>query len=334
MTARIDTDWQYRGLRAVVLENDLVRADIFPEAGAKIYNVIYKPLDYNFMWHHPRVPLEKVALGLPYDDYFSGGWDELFPNDAPGPFGGLNLPDHGELWCRPWDFEIVARDPKEVTLYLSRRGAVTTTFIEKWITLREGESVLRFRHRITNDSKEPFEFLWKLHPAVVSSEHHRVDVPGRRGQYVSGEWSRLDRANLDFDWPNATSSDGQTADLRFPLAASSGKRDFVYVTELEQGWCAVTDTRREVGFGLTFPLSVFPSVWLFMPHGGWRDIQTVILEPCTAWPKDLEIASRQGTIGRLDAGASLECEVSAIVYAGVKGVGGFTEDGRVIPASD
>jgi hypothetical protein len=330
----VDLDWQYRGLTALVLENELIRADIFPEAGAKIYNLVYKPLDYNLMWHHPRVPLERVPLGLPYDDYFSGGWDELFPNDAPGPFGGLDLPDHGELWSRPWDVEVVRRDPEEVTVRLSRHNAVTTTFIEKWISLRAGESVLRFRHRVVNLGKDRLDFLWKLHPAIVSSEHHRVDVPGRKGEYVSAEWSRLDDADLVFDWPHATGADGTTADLRFPLPISSGKRDFVYVTELEAGWCAVTDTRNEVGLGLTFPTRVFPSVWLFMPHGGWRDIQTIILEPCTAYPKDLAIAKRQGTISNLGAGESLECEVSAIVYSGVKGVRGFTADSRPIAADD
>jgi hypothetical protein len=329
MTARIDTEWSYRGVRAVVIENDLVRADVFPEAGAKIYNVVYKPLDYNFLWHHPRVPLEKVALGLPYDDYFSGGWDELFPNDAPGPFGGLNLPDHGELWCRPWDFRVTDDVQGEVTLYLSRMNAVTTTFVEKWITLRDGESIFRFRHRITNHGKDKLEFLWKLHPACVSSEHHRVDVPGKRGEYVAAEWSRLDDANLTFDWPNPTNKRGETADLRFPLPITSGKRDFVYVTELEQGWCAITDTKKEVGFALTFPVEVFPTVWLFMPHGGWRDIQTVILEPCTAYPKDLNVASQQGTIGKLGPGETLECEVNAIVYAGLKGVRAITRDGVV-----
>lgn len=334
MTARIDTQWQYRGLRAIVIENDLIRADIFPEAGAKIYNFTYKPRDYNFLWHHPRIPLERVPLGLPYDDYFSGGWDELFPNDAAAQFGGLQLPDHGEIWNRPWEFEVQRTEGDEVTVYLRRFGAVTSTLLEKWITLHAGESVLRFRHRITNVGKDRLQFLWKLHPAMRVSEHHRVDVPGKRGEYVGAGWSRLDHARMEFDWPHAVDDHGVRADLRFPLPISSGKRDFVYVTELQAGWCAVTDTKEKLGFALTFPVKVFPSVWLFMPHGGWRDIQTVILEPCTAYPKDLDVAARQGTIATLEAGKTLDCSIQARVYTGVTGVSGFREDGSVIAASD
>jgi len=333
MGARILTDWRYRGVQAVVMENEHLRIDVFPEAGAKIYNFIHKASDHNFMWHHPRIDLAPVSLGLPYDDHFSGGWDELFPNDAPGEFQGNFLPDHGELWCRPWDFEVVKNDPDEVVLYLRHRGAVTSTIMEKWLTLRSGECKLRFRHRITNFGKSPLDFLWKLHPAMAVTERHRVDVPGKRGEFVGPGWSRLENADPVFAWPEARNPKGERADLRFVLPAVSGKRDFVYVSELTDGWCALTDTDRALGFALMFPKEIFPYVWLFMPAGGWRDIHTVILEPCTAYPKDLDLALRKGSISYLDPGGVLECEVTALVYTGVDSVGEIDPDGRVTPAN-
>jgi hypothetical protein len=334
MTARIRTDSAYRGLQAITLENELLRVDLFPAAGAKIYNFVYKPADHNFMWHHPRIDLEAVPPGLSYDDHFSGGWDELFPNDAAGDFRGLQLPDHGELWCRPWDWSVVKNTDEEVVLHLRHRGAVTSTVFEKWLTLRAGEPKLRFRHRLTNTGKGPLDFLWKLHPALAVTEHCRVDVPGRRGEYVAPGWSRLDDAEAVFDWPIARNAKGGTADLRHVLPATSGKRDFVYVTELREGWCALTDTSHKIGFGLAFPREVFPSVWLFMPAGGWRDLQMVILEPCTAWPKDLDIAAARGTIAHLDPGGVLECEVTCVVYTGMTGVGRIAPDGVVTAAGD
>lgn len=151
---------------------------------------------------------------------------------------------------------------------------------------------------------------------------------------MSPGWSRLDNPEPVFDWPIARNAEGETADLRHILPATSGKRDFVYVTDLDDGWCAVTDTARRIGFGLVFPREVFTSVWLFMPAGGWRGLQTLVLEPCTAWPKDLEVAKVRGTISHLDPGGILECEVTCVAYSGMTGVGRIAPDGTVEPAPD
>ena|SRR2546427_9168368 len=104
--ARLDTNWRFRGFQVLTLENVLLRVDVIPELGGKIYNFIYKPFDRNFLWHNPRIELRKVPLGANYNDNYAGGWDELFPNDAAVEFQGESLPDHGELWCQTWDYEV------------------------------------------------------------------------------------------------------------------------------------------------------------------------------------------------------------------------------------
>ena len=40
---QLDTNWDYCGLKVVRPENDFIRLDLLPEAGAKIYNFIHKP---------------------------------------------------------------------------------------------------------------------------------------------------------------------------------------------------------------------------------------------------------------------------------------------------
>ncbi len=81
----VDTDWQYRGLQVVRIENEHIRVDVFPEVGAKIYNFVHKDSNRNLLWHNPRVPPARVAYGAIFDDHWSGGWDELVPNDMPFP---------------------------------------------------------------------------------------------------------------------------------------------------------------------------------------------------------------------------------------------------------
>ena len=86
------------------LENELVAVAVLPELGAKIWSLIYKPMGTNWIWHNPTVPLKALTAGASYDDNWAGGWEELFPNDAPGEFLGRNLPDHGEWWNSAWLF--------------------------------------------------------------------------------------------------------------------------------------------------------------------------------------------------------------------------------------
>jgi hypothetical protein len=57
----------------VPLENEFLTAHLFPEVGARIYNLTYQPKDCLLWWHHPRVELRSVPLEASYDDNFSGG---------------------------------------------------------------------------------------------------------------------------------------------------------------------------------------------------------------------------------------------------------------------
>lgn len=326
MPVRADDRWSYRGFRAVVLENEHIRADFFPELGAKLYNLIDKRSGENLLWHHPRVELRAAPLGASYDDNFCGGWDELFPNDAAGVVGDAFYPDHGELWTQPWEHE-TASDVQGVTLHMRRPAATTTTIVEKWVTLRADEACLRFRHRITNVGTRSLDFLWKLHPALVIEPGDRIDVPGRTGEVVDATFGLI-REPRPFSWPIANTSTGP---VDFSVVRSmNGTRDFLYVRDLDAGWCALRRMRHDVGVALTFPKEIFSSVWLFMTFGGWRGLETVVLEPCTAVPKDLNEAIRLRQCSHLEPGERLECEVLATIFHDVTTFRGTGPDGSIL----
>src|SRR5438309_10863054 len=99
----VNTDWSYRDLRAVVLENQLLRMVVLPEAGAKIWQITYKPLDSNLLWNNPRIAPARLPVNSRYDDVWSGGWDELFPNDYVAIIEGERYSDHGGVWTGGWD---------------------------------------------------------------------------------------------------------------------------------------------------------------------------------------------------------------------------------------
>ena len=327
MAVRFDADWTYRGFRALMLENERLRVVVLPELGGKIWSIVHKPRDRELLWHNPRLPPRAAPFGASYDDWFCGGWDELFPNDALVAIGGETYPDHGEVWSMAAEWEVVARSADEVAVRLTNRGVVTPTTFAKTVVLRAGESCLRVRYAIGNDGAAPLDFLWKLHPAVALGTGPRLDLPPCR-VLVDPEFAE-EFGEREFAWPLAPAAGGGEIDLRVVPSAASGAVRFFYTTDLDAGWCALTQTDERIGFGLAFDPAVLGSVWIFGAHGGWRGFHTAILEPCTGYPYKLDDAIRQGTCGRLDGGEGLETEVVAVVYDGFNRVTHVGRDGSV-----
>ena len=106
---RVSADWTYRGLRVIVLENRFLRVLVLPEAGAKIWQITYKPFDADLLWNNARNRPARHPLNSRYDDVWSGGWDELFPNDEVATIEGEAYPDHGELWTGAVGFRAILR---------------------------------------------------------------------------------------------------------------------------------------------------------------------------------------------------------------------------------
>ncbi len=323
---RIDDRWSLGGLTVISLENRFLRVVICPALGARVLHFEHRSGGTDLLWHNPRIEHRAVPIGSCYDDNFAGGWDELFPNDLAGTVGGETYPDHGELWCQPWHHKIESVSSESVTVRLWRTGAVTTTTVEKWVTLVATESQLRFRHRISNHGPRALDFLWKLHPALAIEAGDRIDVPATMAEAVDPSFGRV--ANITpFHWPVGADERGAAIDLSV-VPALDGTRDFVYTHQLTDGWCALRRTRLDIGFGLAFPTSVFNSVWLFMTFGGWRGLSTVVLEPCTTVPKDLAAAIRAGTSRHLEPGQHLACDVRAILFEGAESLTGFGDSGQ------
>ena len=324
----VDTSCRYRGMETIILENNCLKAVILPELGAKMLHLVHKPSDTEMLWLNPSLTPHALPCGSSYDDNFFGGWDELFPNDEPVKIDGKKYPDHGELWCRPWEYIIEERTDTHATVYLWCFGSVSATRIDKWITVTADRPVLKFRHKVTNLGDKPLDFLWKLHPALAISPDHRIDLPQCTMLRGDEEFSDL-VGEEKFSWSTCKGKHGGTVDLRKVPPPESCSKEFLYGTDLADGWCAMTDTARKVGFGLVFPKDIFTSVWLFSSYGGWRGNYVAILEPCTAYPFDLQEAISNGTCAHLDGHSELECEIEAVLYEGLTSVSGIELGGKV-----
>jgi hypothetical protein len=160
----LSTSWAYRGLSLVTLENRFLRLQVMPQAGGKIWQITYKPTGVDVLWNNPRIPPRVHTIHAPYDDVWSGGWDELFPVDEEARILGERYPDHGELWTGQWEAEPFSTQD-EVGVVLRFQTPISCIAVEKTLSLRRDHAKVFCTHRFTNSGGTPFPFLWKLHPA-------------------------------------------------------------------------------------------------------------------------------------------------------------------------
>ena len=325
---QVSTEWAYRGLRAVILENRLLQVVILPEAGAKIWQIRYKPHDADLLWNNPRIAPVRLSIGARYDDVWSGGWDELFPNDEIATIDGELYPDHGELWTGEWRFEPFKSD-HEAGVRLEFTTPISAVRVEKQISIRSGESRIHFSHRLTNTGNADFPFLWKLHPAMAVTSQHRVDFPPMQVLLEPAFPGTLAGAQFPAEWPILQTSAGEL-DLRRIPPPEERQLYFFYGAELQAGWCALTNMATRLACAVQFDECIFSSAWLFASYGGWRNYNVAVLEPCTGYPLNFEAMKAAGRHRILPVGTSLRTEVSFIVQEGLDSVGGIAEDGTLM----
>jgi len=320
------------GLRTIVLENNLVRLVLLPEAGARIWQVTHKPLNADLLWNKPGALPARHQFHACYDDVWCGGWDDLFPNDEAGLLMGRELPDHGELWTGEWE-DRPFNEGDSVGTHLRFTTPITSFLAEKTLRLRENSSVIEVRYRLTNQSSESLPFLWKLHPAFAVSPSHRIDFPPMMVQRELEFPGTLEGAPPIFPWPYALLPDG-AMDLRLVPDVASRAVHFFYGTDYDQGWCGVTNCANHLAAGLRFDRKVFSSCWLFATHGGWRELNVAVLEPATGYPFRIQSMIDSGQARVLASGESLETTVLFAIQEGLSSIGGIEEDGHILPGNN
>jgi len=284
------------------LESDLLKVDIAPDAGGRIVSLVSKSSGYDFLWRNQNISLQVLPAGSEYDPNFYGGIDELLPNDIPETINGVDCPDHGELWTTPLNW----RQDKERLILEGHLKKCGLTY-KREMSLRGDAPYLDFNYRISNPTRQPREFLWKLHAALLVQPGDIVECPARKAQVVDLAWSRY-KTLTPFDWPRL---EGSAVNV---IPPSDGTMDFFYLFDLVDGQIAWRRPGRNLKFAYNFGREVFPYVWIFASYGGFNGHYTVILEPCTAMPISVNEAAAKHQCARLEPGQSLQTSVS--IYAG------------------
>ncbi len=320
-----------RNLEAHVLENDFLRAVVLPAAGGRIWQVTDKLTGTDLLWNNPAIAPSLLPTGSSYDEHWSGGWDDLFPNDEAAEFAGLQLPDHGELWTAPWTLQRPGKRDAAEEFILNCKTAISNFAVEKRLRLAAGERRFTVDYKLTNCGESRLPFLFKLHPAFAVDEGDRIDVPCQVAALEPEFRGTL--MGDSFDWPYFTHN-GSSVDMRRVPAADSGAVHFFYGTGLRKGWCGITRRQKKLSVALQFDHSVFSCCWLFATHGGWKNLNVAVLEPATGHPFRLQKMMEHGTARWLSPGETLETQVLFTVQEGLDSIGGIGADGALFAAID
>lgn len=312
----------WAGLRAVVLENELLRVTVLAGKGGDVAEFCHKPSDTDFVWLSPdglRNPRD-VAGGASDDtaaflDHYEGGWQEVLPNGgAPGAYRGAALAQHGEVAGLPWDVDIVADDAAEVAVRLTVRGRRMPLRLAKTFRLRSGEAELAVEEELENEAGVPLEVMWGHHivfGAPFLRPGHRIRLPAgaevipHHGAIGPGGRRRV-REGGPYAWPHVPSADGGgTVDLSV-VPDRAAPSEIVYLTGLGEGRYEVIDPAGGPGLRVRWDAAVLPYLWLWqelgatVDHPWWGRAYVVGLEPFAGYPTDgLAAAVENGSALRL-----------------------------------
>lgn len=328
------------GVRAVVLENELLRVTVLAGLGSDVIEFCYKPRDLDATWLSPgglRDPREATVTAADdvsaFLDRYRGGWQEVLPNGgAPSRYRGAALAQHGEVAGLPWDAEVTEDDASAVEVTFSVQTTRMPLRVMKTMRLAAGAAELTIREAVTNEAAVPLDAMWGQHlaygpPLLAPGSHIRVPNglavlphpepidPPRRRVRAGGPW----------EWPVVPSADGGEVDLSVAPAWGSPS-DIVYLSGFTEGWYELLDPAEAIGVRVEWDAAVLPYLWMWTEVGGSRDYpwwgqgRLLGLEPFSSYPTSgLAEAAANGTALSLPAGDSRElCWRVGIVDAEVR----------------
>ncbi|WP_369232052.1 DUF5107 domain-containing protein [Streptomyces sp. R21] len=210
-----------RGIDAIVIENDRLRAVVLPGLGGRIASLLHKPTGRELLYRNPVLQPSCFALN---GAWFSGGieWNigatgHTTLSCSPLHAARVPAPDGGEM-LRLWEWERLRDLPFQVDLWLP-----------------EGSDFLYVGVRVRNPHEKPTPTYWWSNIAVP--EERRVLAPAEEA-WQFGYERRLRRVPVP---------DHDDIDRTYPLNSTFPADYFYEVSDGQRRWIAALD---DAGDGL------------------------------------------------------------------------------------
>ena len=346
---RVNDQVIWNGYHALIMQNELIQVVVLVDKGSEIVQFLYKPLDVDFIWHsanpfrHPTnfVP-STGSPAAPFFDHWTGSWFEVLPNGGPAcTYKGADFGNFAETTNIPWEYRILEDTPVQVRVALWIKTYRTPFLLEKTLTIKSGLPVLFIEEQVTNLGQETLDYMWGHHPVVGApflDETCKIHAPASMVEVLHDEDGPDYRMGLHqvAAWPIIKDRNGNDLDLRTMPPASQRTMDNCYLKDFSEGWIAVTNPGKRVGFGLSWDASVFRYVWIWQALGGglgypwYGRTYNMGIEPWSSYPcAGLAEVVQRGTALTLPPGESCKVWLNAVAFEGLDEVTNIDQEGRV-----
>jgi hypothetical protein len=293
----------WHDLVAYQVETRALRMVVVPQLGGRVVSLFDRARKWEWLAQPRQAPAGEVPYAASYADYGLFGWDEMFPTidvctlpEASG-FGGVTLPDHGEVWALPWRVE----QADEQALTLSVLGRALPYTLTRQIAADGDGLVLRYLAR--NLSDRPLPYLWTAHPslAVPAGTQLRVDRAIDQVVLVAA----APNTGLTPGLASYPQAGGLTLDTIRPLAAASFRKWYLR-PDARIFACQVVTPEGGPRLGFTWA-DTLPHFGVWMDEGVVYPVAPIMTpEPASGFYDSLSHCLATGHVRWLSAHGSAE----------------------------
>ncbi|WP_404405387.1 DUF5107 domain-containing protein [Jeotgalibacillus malaysiensis] len=289
----------FKGLEAIILENQHLKAVILPDFGGKVASFYDKKADYEWFYQAKVDQLPMPHYGSAFGEYTPSGFDDLFPgvDEGPHPLNNRKVPDHGEVWSMVW--EIDEKLDNGVTLEV--KSPVFRYILKKTITLLDDG--LEVRYRAKNTGEAPFAYIWAPSILLNMNEHTQIEVPEECEEIISiepdnehlGAWGS--RHSFPITYSKDTKEEIDLSKMA-PKEAQNVEK-FYFATRLSSGWCRALQKDINKALYYSFDPDKIPFLSVFKNHGGWLGDYNFSLQPSTGMYDDVYVANKIDRVAKI-----------------------------------
>jgi galactose mutarotase-like enzyme len=242
-----------------------------------------------WLWRNTVIPYATPVDGASYvETGDTGGYDECFPTIAPctlptsvARFGGLSLPDHGELWSQSTTFSLETREDGMYAASGWEGRRMPYHFVRELFVSRDDR--VEMRYAVTNAGPAPLPFIWAAHPLLPLTETTRLIFPdSTRVRVWSQQGIELGGPGAELRWPRAAVG-GKLVDFSTPDTVARSYACMLFL-DVPTGYATIEEAGARLQ--VTFDTSQVSHVGLWINKRRWtpfrakRPYCNLALEPC------------------------------------------------------
>ena len=258
------------GFPAYRLQSETTEAVVVPELGGRMVQ-FHRRGGREWLYH----PGDEIHLfrNQPNDSFrlsTHAGVDECLPTIAPATVEGRVLPDHGEVWNRPWMVDENGLETGRLTLAID----LPISPFRFTRTLRLTGSQLRADYQLENLSERSLSWAWAFHALFRFQDGDRIELPASVQEVRTASFTANPPLPWgSYPWPTLR-HDFQLDRLRI----GDGRYIKAYAGPLTEGQARLVNDDGSA-LTLTWDTALNPFLGLWLTRGGYLGQHCVGLEP-------------------------------------------------------